>query len=365
MQINPSHNIQRYRNLEIDVLRGVAVLLTIFYHRFINGKILPFGWMGVDLFFVISGFLVSGLLFSELKKRGHINGKLFLIRRGFKIYPSFYIFLAISVTVALLFYRRQFYFKPKLLSGELFFLQNVLGRLWGNTWSLAVEEHFYFLLIAMVIILVRRQLLGSVQKIVAGTIVFIILIIIIRCIAVFYVSRWEVIAFFSGFRFDSLFFGCLLSYLFYFKKENLIRFLQKVSAMALPCIMLLLLPGILLPHRSAFNLTIGYTLIYIAFGWLIVNMVLLPKWSFGRWPKPLHKIAEAIAWIGFYSYNIYLWNFPLNFLLIDPLIEKWGVTNNVILFICSTGASILAGVLFSKLIEIPMLRIREKYFPKK
>ena len=50
------------------------------------------GWTGVDLFFVLSGFLISGLLFSEYKKRHAIDFKRFFIRRGLKIYPAFYTF---------------------------------------------------------------------------------------------------------------------------------------------------------------------------------------------------------------------------------------------------------------------------------
>ena len=60
------------------------------------------GWIGVDLFFVLSGFLISGLLFSEYKKRGAISFKTFFIRRGFKIYPAFYVFLLLTGLLAYL-----------------------------------------------------------------------------------------------------------------------------------------------------------------------------------------------------------------------------------------------------------------------
>jgi peptidoglycan/LPS O-acetylase OafA/YrhL len=50
------------------------------------------GWIGVDLFFVLSGFLISGLLFNEYKARSSISFKRFFIRRGLKIYPAFYLF---------------------------------------------------------------------------------------------------------------------------------------------------------------------------------------------------------------------------------------------------------------------------------
>ena len=77
------------RNESLDVLRCVAVLLVVGYHMpyyRLWGRI---GWIGVDLFFVLSGFLISGLLFREFRDTGSIDVKRFLIRRGLKIYPSF------------------------------------------------------------------------------------------------------------------------------------------------------------------------------------------------------------------------------------------------------------------------------------
>ena len=80
----------------LDLLRGIAILLVLFRHCDIENNILHhFGWLGVDLFFVLSGFLVSGLLFNEYKKIGKVKIGRFLIRRGFKIYPPFYFFVLI------------------------------------------------------------------------------------------------------------------------------------------------------------------------------------------------------------------------------------------------------------------------------
>src|SRR5438045_3895822 len=93
------------RNQSLDVLRGIAVLLVIVSHY--SGTLprpsalLETGWVGVDLFFVLSGFLISGLLFSEFEKTGSINLKRFWIRRGFKIYPPFYVFMGLTALVAL------------------------------------------------------------------------------------------------------------------------------------------------------------------------------------------------------------------------------------------------------------------------
>jgi peptidoglycan/LPS O-acetylase OafA/YrhL len=93
----------------LDVLRAVAVTLVILYHctgeasagpgwpeaaREVLRVVSRGSWIGVDLFFVLSGFLVSGLLFREYRARGTVSAGRFLVRRGFKIYPPFYVMLA-------------------------------------------------------------------------------------------------------------------------------------------------------------------------------------------------------------------------------------------------------------------------------
>jgi peptidoglycan/LPS O-acetylase OafA/YrhL len=101
------------RNSTLDVLRGLAVLLVMFHHiklinkdafsnpvlkiaRYILTPMVRGGWIGVDLFFILSGFLVSGLLFTEYKNTGSFRPGSFLIRRGFKLYPSLFFFILVA-----------------------------------------------------------------------------------------------------------------------------------------------------------------------------------------------------------------------------------------------------------------------------
>ena len=84
------------RNKRLDVLRCIALLLVMFNHGGVWPAAAHHGWIGVDLFFVLSGFLISGLLFSEYKARSSISFKRFFTRRGLKIYPAFYLFLFLT-----------------------------------------------------------------------------------------------------------------------------------------------------------------------------------------------------------------------------------------------------------------------------
>ena len=122
------------RNQSLDVLQGVAVLLVIGHHYGYYGTWARVGGMGVDLFFVLSGYLISGLLFSEYKATGTIDVKRFLIRRGLKIYPPYF-----AMVLLLL----PFTFRAVRIA-DFTFMGAYFPVLWGHGWSLSLEEHFYF-----------------------------------------------------------------------------------------------------------------------------------------------------------------------------------------------------------------------------
>lgn len=140
---------------QIDLLRAVAVLMVIGNHSaicppetniFLNKLTAIWyrgGWTGVDLFFVLSGFLVSGLLFDEYQKQGSINFKKFLVRRGLKIYPAFWLLLIVSFAVIVA--SHEVIYRGGFLS-ELLFIQDYHQGIWDHTWSLAIEEQFYLFL---------------------------------------------------------------------------------------------------------------------------------------------------------------------------------------------------------------------------
>ena len=115
----------------IDILRAFAILGVLFRHSIIDTWYSRPGWAGVDLFFVLSGFLVSGLLFNEFKKSGQVNIKRFLIRRGFKIYPAFYIFLLVALITEKYWFRVN-YPLQNILS-ELFFMQSYFNGCFLHT----------------------------------------------------------------------------------------------------------------------------------------------------------------------------------------------------------------------------------------
>src|SRR5829696_725798 len=115
-----------------------------------------FGWTGVDLFFVLSGFLIGGLLFSELKRSGRLDVRRFLIRRAFKIWPAYYVFLLFMlIAVPMMEDGRAYTYAERgsALLPHFFHFQNYFSRVMLHTWSLAIEEHFYLFLPLLLFVL--------------------------------------------------------------------------------------------------------------------------------------------------------------------------------------------------------------------
>ncbi len=152
---------------QIDGLRGIAVLAVVLYHFF---PALGGGFVGVDIFFVVSGFLIGGILWRELRDRGTIDYRSFLVRRIRRLAPAYFAMTAVSALVAymvLLPYEfREF---GKSLIASVVYLSNVQffreagyfdigseSKVLLHTWSLSVEEQFYLVLPALLLVLRKR-----------------------------------------------------------------------------------------------------------------------------------------------------------------------------------------------------------------
>lgn len=131
-------------------MRGVAILGVVFFHF---GDFFQFGYLGVDLFFVISGFLVSQPLIKAILEDKEFSIKEFIIKRGFKIWPSYYFFFLTSFFLTnyfSIFKTHNQNLQLSNLPSFLFFYRNYYAPkftlIFEHAWSICVEEHFYVLL---------------------------------------------------------------------------------------------------------------------------------------------------------------------------------------------------------------------------
>ena len=354
------------RNVALDVLRGIAILLVFGRHapQFphshnpidpILRSWLNFGWVGVDLFFVLSGFLVSGLLFSEYLKRGKLRIGRFLIRRGMKIYPAFWALLIVGTIEA--FREHQAQIGRRFLL-ELFFLQNYRQGFFWHTWSLAVEEHFYLALALVLAWMASRGGPNPFKRIVALSIAAAVVALGLRIWTSF---RWPFDLYTHIFpthlRFDSFAFGVLLSYGYHFHHQRLSAFASRFRWLLLAGGLAAISPCAFLPISSRFVTTIGLTLLYLGFGSILLAALHFP--AIGRW-----AVSQGLAWLGVYSYSIYLWHLLVAEHCVHLLSRFMHPTYAMVMLVYLVG-SICVGVAMSLLIEMPVLRIRNWLFPSR
>jgi peptidoglycan/LPS O-acetylase OafA/YrhL len=151
----------RARQPGLDLLRALAIIVVVIYHAGIMGFPLPgrvhrWGWIGVDLFFVLSGYLIGGQLLAELARNKHLNLTGFYARRVLRIMPAYFVILAIYF---LLPSWREYPDMAQPLWKFLVSVQNVAlhgGTAFSHAWSLAVEDQFYLALPFLLLFLYCR-----------------------------------------------------------------------------------------------------------------------------------------------------------------------------------------------------------------
>jgi peptidoglycan/LPS O-acetylase OafA/YrhL len=155
----------RFRNRErqpgLDLLRALAIILVVIYHAALFGFKLPgridrFGWIGVDLFFVLSGYLIGGQLLAPLVREQSIKLGRFFARRALRIMPAYFVVLAVYF---LLPSWREYPDMAQPLWKFLLSVQNIAlhgGTAFSHAWSLAVEDQFYLALPFLLLFLCRR-----------------------------------------------------------------------------------------------------------------------------------------------------------------------------------------------------------------
>jgi peptidoglycan/LPS O-acetylase OafA/YrhL len=353
---------QRVRHPGLDVLRGIAIMMVLGRHA----KVCPEetsqllhslsstwqmgGWAGVDLFFVLSGFLVGNLIFRELKETGQFRVGRFLLRRGLKIYPAYYCCLLISILGGLVLKRPSLSFSQ--ISAEAFFCQNYMPGIWNHTWSLAVEEHFYFLLAMLAFVFPAR---GHIR-------VAMIVTLCTAIVARFLTSQVPLgDSFFrhvapTHLRIDALMAGAILAYSWAFDslKASIESQPRAVLFFGVAGACCFVLPFILPLTSSRWLVTWGFSVLSLAsVGVILFALVWLRS-----------SALSSLGSIGRYSYGIYLWHIPVGGWLVPaarylvPPIKFWPLE-----FLFYLGSSIVLGVIMTKLIELPFLIYRDRVIP--
>ena len=364
----------------LDGLRGVAILLVLFHHFTLYGRIEPAtyldlqihrialsSWVGVDLFFVLSGFLITGIL---LDSRGSANYfRNFYARRVLRIFPLYYGFLIVFLYVLprLLSYGPEF---ADLLEHQLWYwsyLSNVDIGLngWprfkglGHFWSLAIEEQYYLVWPIVVLLLSRRKLAWTCGGLMVAALA-------IRTILV---SEGVPLAAYvlTPARMDTLAVGGLLAVLWRSERG---KTLLARSTLPLMLVSALIVLGLFVHYRVLGSLkpgtvTIGYTAIACFFGSLLTLAIAVPR------PSLFRRIWEShtLGFFGRYSYALYVFHHlvaiylpRLGFSAADiPTVSGSQLPGLVLFALAGIAISVGLSLLSWNLLEAPMLSLK-KYF---
>lgn len=339
----------------LDFLRGIAVLLVIFRHASSGNIIANIGWIGVDLFFVLSGFLVSGLVFKEYLSTKSVKVSRFLIKRGFKIYPAFYFF--IFVTIVLNYVQTRGFYSLSQILNEVFYLQSYRDGIWYHTWSLAIEEHFYIGLAIFIFVSIKTKLIEK-RGFIGYFLICMLIASFLMRLNVSYPNRDK--EFFSfiatHLRMDGILIGVLTSYVYYFTGYYKIFAKYKYWFFGLAAI--LISPVFFYAGGSYFMNTIGITTVTLGFGLL----VLFSLTGFKVNNRIILSITNipliVLCFIGVHSYSIYLWHLMSE--KIVRSIDGYQPYYTILFLIVSLSL----GIIMSYVIERPFLKLRSNIYKK-
>ncbi len=352
---------------ELDGLRALAALSLFAHHVFSFAatiRITGAAWIGVDLFFVISGYLITTILLGMRSAPHYFRN--FYMRRTLRIFPPYYAFFSLCFLLAIAFSLfGNYHLSAKLwLAFALYGTSLVVVRPWyfaaasqlpppvngiALTWSLSIEELFYLLWAPAVRFLTRRQL---------GMVV--VLIIFLAPVVRWYVHSpgTQTEYFFFPARMDTLAFGALLALLKDRAPFSLVRGWVVALSLAASASLLLLIPD---PRTNALFAVFGYTVV-------AVSMALLLAYVLGRagtenWACRQLRLPLLVK-IGTISYMFYLVHLfvILSFRLVfaHVLLDHWAL-NRILQLAVTFTVTMSISALSWRYFESPILRLKSRF----
>lgn len=336
----------------LDAIRGVAILLVLLFHlRVATGSatldqlLLPLvdcGWVGVDLFFVLSGFLVGGIIIAEAESPKGFRRTRFLIRRAWRLWPVLYLYLATMLLVG------GASAWPKVMP-VLLHIQNFDPASPSHLWSLAVEEHFYLAAAFGLPWLLGK---GGPKALAAVLIGILAGCLLLRVGALAWGVAPNDVQWQTPYRIDALAAGVLLAWVERYRPSVLVvvqgrRLMYSLAAMV------------------GFALLASTTSLAVRYGpglslaWLS-GAVLIAALRGTAVPRPLAPAVATLATLGTISYAVYVWHVSL-MRVADVTGPLFGLDSAPLASAWRYGVAIAGGWLIALLVERPFLAWRRQW----
>ena len=373
--------LPRTRNPGLDTLRACAIALVFMYHYevFVSraptfGWLSDVGWVGVDLFFVLSGYLIANQLFAGMARGERLSLPRLYARRALRTLPVFWLVLA------------AFALFPAALGGRtpppwwrfLTFTQNIgleAGTAFSHAWSLCIEEQFYLVLpavLALAAVLARGRARGVTLARAHGWALMGALVasgVAARIVLwqrygdashVPQYMSWVYYA--TPCRFDEFIPGVAVAMLKNFHRPLWDRLMAHGHAI-FAAGMLATLATLTAAYRLYYIDGVGYGFFMTAFGYslLALSFALLVVAALSPRARPLRWQVPGAAPLALWSYSTYLSHKPLAYFIARQL-EPLGVSDGARLAIISV-ACVAAGGFLYKLVEAPFMALRDRLVP--
>ena len=366
-----SNNKSKYLP-SIDSLRALAVLAVIIYHVDVN--YLPGGFLGVDLFFVLSGYLISSLIIKEYRKTGSLNLYNFYIRRARRLLPAVYFMITVGLVVMVLFNEvllrkshldaifgyiyssNWWYIFHKLDYFDSFGAQSPFKHLW----SLAIEEQFYMIFPLLFLLINRKKKSKDgtykLNKNFLYVVLGLILVSLIAHILLFDINNISRIYFGTDTRAFSLLVGVVGAILYPMEKLHAkVTPQQNIMYSVVSLVSIATLITVMI-YTSEYN-----TWLYRGGFLLVAILGLIVIISSGKQHTLMSRLLsfKPVVFIGKISYSLYLWHFPI--LVLTTPVSEIGNPNIifVILRVILTFALATASYVF---VETPIRKLGFKNY---
>ncbi|RPD40720.1 acyltransferase family protein [Chitinophaga barathri] len=359
----------------LDHLRALAIITVLFYHyrmfqhpRWLD-EIMGFGWTGVDLFFVLSGYLISSQLFENMARGKQVSLPEFFIKRVFRIIPAYLVVLAVYFLIP------AFHEKEALppLWKFLTFTQNFgfdiknFGT-FSHVWSLCVEEHFYLLFPLVLVTMIhfnaeRRggQLLLAVLifGFIARLLSWYLLIAPDAGNDTFGITWYKHMYYPTYNRLDGLLAGVAIAALFVFRPSVKEKITQHGNTILLLGLLVLTGAWFLVEDQKDFYASVfGFPAVSAGYGLLVVAAV-----SPGCF---LYKYGSRFtALMAKLSFGLYLTHKGVIHLA-QPLLIKTGLApKGSLMFLLCLVVAVLGALLLNKTVEEPFLKLRQRVLERR
>lgn len=343
------------RQQMLDVVRGIAILAVLAFHlRIVTGMagldaaiqpVVDLGWVGVDLFFVLSGFLVGRLILTAASGPGGLDRADFFSRRILRLWPVLYLYLAMIVAAGVGTGSGAAW---SLVWPVMLHTQNYATHIPSHLWSLAVEEHFYLVAALALPELLRRT---GARGVAVALLAILIGSLALRLIALEFGEPTVHLQWQTHYRADSIAAGVLLAWLDRYRPDLLAEAQRHRAA-------LLIAAGVGFGLLAAipddrFRYTIGLTIAYCASAAFILGV-------HGTTVTPAFVVpARMLAALGTIAYPLYIFHVSFG-RIADAVAISIGIDQALVLLIWRFALVTAGAAMISRLVERPIMRLRDR-----